>query len=291
MSNEEMATAIRDGEDQNGNLLMALWGDNSGYIAAIIGNYSGLCDVDDLWQESFIGLMSAIQHWAPENGSLFMTYASFWIRQACVRFIEKNQGIPIGKQAMIRRLHKVENEFEQSHGRSPSDAEICDLMEISENDLDELRKAENGQNRASLDEMRETDDGESYSLEPVSDEDPEGDAVDRMQHEELRSALWDEVDRLPAEQAGVLHGRYEDELTAKQVGELTGQSGQQVADIERKALAKMRTTPRTRERLMPFLDDQIRSGSLRGNGVGVFNRTWSSSTERTAIQMIEKEEE
>src|SRR5688572_27505455 len=44
---------------------------------------------EDVVQEGILGLMSAINKFDPSKGFRFSTYATYWIRQAIVRSIEK----------------------------------------------------------------------------------------------------------------------------------------------------------------------------------------------------------
>ena len=64
-----------------------------------------------------------------------------------------------------------------------------------------------------------------------------------------------------------------------------------VRHIQAKALRELRK-PRYSKRLRPFLPDadRIYSMAITGNGVGKFNRTWTSSTERAALNVIDWEE-
>ncbi len=59
------------------------------------------------------------------------------------------------------------------------------------------------------------------------------------------------------------------------------------ADARREGLRELRKPGRAK-RLKPFLEDYIDTHAYKGNGASAFNRTWSSSTERTALGLLEK---
>ena len=61
-----------------------------------------------------------------------------------------------------------------------------------------------------------------------------------------------------------------------------------IRQMERKALRALRGG-RNRKKLLPFME--VYGMALTGNGVGRFNRTWTSSTERAALKDMEWEEQ
>ena len=110
--------------------------------------------------------------------------------------------------------------------------------------------------------------------------------TDRIQEEQLRETLWATVDELPEHQSEVLRMRYLGDQTFKEISEQVGRGYQRTVQIHKEALRQLRR-PRYRKKLEPFLDREIYSSGLKGNGVGQFNRTWTSSTERAAIELSE----
>ena len=125
----------------------------------------------------------------------------------------------------------------------------------------------------------------------ASAEDIEGDAVERIQQERLKAELWDCVDSLPGQQPAVIRQRYEDGMTMEAIGREYGTSGEAVRQIHAKALRELRK-PRYAKRLRPFVpdDERIYNMGITGNGVDRFNRTWTSSTERAALDVMDWEE-
>lgn len=75
------------------------------------------------------------------------------------------------------------------------------------------------------------------------------------------------------------------------IGREYGTSGEAVRQIQAKALRELRKS-RYSKRLRPFLPDadRIYGMALMGNGVGKFNRTWTSSTERVTLDVMDWEE-
>ena len=116
--------------------------------------------------------------------------------------------------------------------------------------------------------------------------DPCEELLDRLEQEELCSVLWQCVDSLPGKQPDVIRSRYKDNMTMKQCGQFCGISEAEVRKQQLKALRSLRSGENAKK-LRPFLpeDAWIYSGALIGNGVERFNHTWTSSTERIAMEL------
>ena len=118
--------------------------------------------------------------------------------------------------------------------------------------------------------------------------DPIGEALERMQHEQLSAELWSCVDDLEPRESTVIRSRYGNEqaLTLKECGENLGVSVERVRQVEAAALRKLRT-PRYARRLLPYLEESAaRDMSLRGTGHAAFERT-GSVQERAMIRLEE----
>ncbi|MDY4692100.1 MAG: sigma-70 family RNA polymerase sigma factor, partial [Blautia sp.] len=120
--------------------------------------------------------------------------------------------------------------------------------------------------------------------------DPEEEIVEQLQQEQLKETLWATVDKLPEPQPEVLRMRYLEDQTFKKISEQVGRGYQRTVQIHNDALRQLRR-PRYRKKLDPFLDGEIYSSGLKGNGVGQFNRSWTSSTERAALKLADPEDE
>lgn len=120
----------------------------------------------------------------------------------------------------------------------------------------------------------------------ASCEDMEEDILERIQYEELCTVLWDCVDSLPEKQAEAIRARYKDDLTFKETGERIGTTAAGARQWEAKALRELRKPSRAKH-LRPFLPetDRIYSMGISGTGVGAFERTWTSATERAALKL------
>lgn len=176
------------------------------------------------------------------------------------------------------------SQWESEFGRKPTEWEICRYLDVTPVMLRQIEKDGQMGQIQSLDvPIGEEEDSSMYDLVP-STSDLENDVVERVQQEQLRDEVWKAVDSLPEEQSIIIRMRYQHGCTLKEAGKALGINVSQTKTIESKAFRELRKPSRSR-RLIPFLEDDIRSRAMSGNGVGSFQRSGMSSTERAALWM------
>ena len=138
--------------------------------------------------------------------------------------------------------------------------------------------------------LGEVSGGALHDTVPSCKDDKE-EVLNRVANEELAAVLWGMVEELPGQQSEVLKMRFKDNMKLREIGAVCGCSIDRARQIENKGLRTLRNPKRSRI-LREFLDDErIYNSALHGNGVGSFSRSWTSSTEKIAMKMIEKEQE
>ena len=291
MTNEQLAARIRAGENV-GNNMAILYDQVKDFIHAMAYKYHGQGELEDLEQEGFLALYDAIDHYEADQGVKFLTYASHWIRQRMQKYIQ-NTGSPLrlsaGRQEAIRKYRKFCTEFQAEQGCKPTEAELCRSLWITLEQLREIQYDACMTAVKSLDAPIKGAEGEediTLGELAASAADPCEELLDRLEQEELCSILWQCVDSLPGKQPDVIRSRYKDNLTMKQCGQFCGISEAEVRKQQLKALRSLRSGENAKK-LRPFLpeDAWIYSGALIGNGVERFNHTWTSSTERVALEL------
>lgn len=289
MTNEQLAIRIKAGIDVANNMLQ-LWQQNRGFIHKIVNQYKAYAEEEDLEQEGYLGLSAAVDHYNSDEGVTFIHYASFWIKQYIARYIRGNGTVrlPEFMQGRIREYNKMVQKWQQNYHRKPTDGEICHFLDFSWEMLENLKKAVQMAKIGSLDvPIGEDEDCSLYELIPGSideEEQVESMVLEKVQKEELCAVVWALVDSLTDTQAKTIRARYQDNMTFREIAEDQGVSIDMARQRERQGLRELRK-PSKSKLLRPFLpdDNRIYSMGLQGNGVGSFNRTWTSSTERVAL--------
>ena len=291
MTNEQLAVRIRAGENVGDNMAI-LYDQVKDFIHAMAYKYHGQGELEDLEQEGFLALYDAIDHYEADQGVKFLTYASHWIRQRMQKYIQ-NTGSPLrlsaGRQKAIRKYRKFCTEFQTEQGRKPTEAELCRSLWLTLEQLREIQYDACMTAVKSLDAPIKGAEGEEDTTLgelAASATDPCEELLDRLEQEELCSILWQCVDGLPGKQPDVIRSRYKDNMTMKQCGQFCGISEAEVRKQQLKALRSLRSGENAKK-LRPFLpgDAWIYSGALIGNGVDHLNQTWTSSTERVALEL------
>lgn len=296
LSNEQLVIRIKTGEDVAGNMEQ-LYNQVRRFIHVLAWKYRDSGELEDLEQEGYLALNPAIDGYDPVQGVRFLTYAEYHIRQRMRRYLQMNGSclrLPVHCLEKVQRYKCLCNAFNREYGREPSDREAAAFMGLTLEQIEDIRENACMARLGSLDSpVKGLDGGEDTTIGDMvaSAEDMEGDTVERMHQEQLKAELWDCVDSLPGQQPAVIRMRFQENMTMEAIGREYGTSGEAVRQIQAKALRELRK-PRYAKRLRPFVpeDERIYSMALVGNGAGKFNRTWTSSTERVALDVMDWEE-
>lgn len=297
MSNEQLVILIKAGEGTAQNM-ERLYSQVKGFIHTVAWRYKGLAELEDLEQEGCLALYPAIDGYDPERGVKFLTYAENWIRQRMVRYIQNSGScfrLPVHCLEDVRRYERFVSCFAAACGREPSDVEIRYYLGLTMEQVREIRADIRKASLGSLDSPVAGPDGPVAGISVTVGDlvaSPgclEEEILEKRQQEELGRELWACVDSLPGRQPEVLRMRYQKGMSLSMIGREYGTTSEAVRQIQAKALRELRK-PGFRKRLAPFLPeaDRIYGAALTGGGVSRFNQTWTSSTERVALELLEE---
>ncbi|MEW4414450.1 sigma-70 family RNA polymerase sigma factor [Clostridium sp. AN503] len=294
MTNEQLVSQIKAGEKVEENM-EALYKQVRLFIHSMALRYRESGEMEDLEQEGYLALYPAIAGYDPEQGTKFLTYAEYHIRQRMRRYLQQSGSvlrIPMGQDEKIKKYKKFCNAFQLEHGREPSERETAALMGLTLEQVREIQENASMTQLGSLDApVTGIDGGEDTTMGDLvaCPESLEDKLVEQIQGDQLKTALWGCVDALQDRQAEVIRQRYQEGMTLAEIGRQNGISPEAVRQIHTKALRELRKTKHC-SKIRPFLDEtEIYGMVLAGSGVDRFQQTWTSSTERAAFQVMDWE--
>ena len=124
---DELRTVQREGREAWQRFLLA----NVRLVQAIAHYEARRCDVnvDELFQEGFLGLAEALRRWDHAAGYRFSTYAMQWVRRRVLN-ASVDYGVPGSARTVLRarRLRALVDELTAQLQRSVTDAEIAEVV-------------------------------------------------------------------------------------------------------------------------------------------------------------------
>jgi RNA polymerase primary sigma factor len=241
-SKEEKALArrISDGDEAARNEMIE---SNLRLVVKIAKKYlhRGLA-LSDLIAEGNIGLIKAVERFAPDRETRFSTYATWWIKQSIERAVANQSRIvrlPVHVASDLGRLMRAAKSLNQTLGREPNIEEIAEEMKINARDvhnlMELLRKTYSIENSLSEDGYQ--------LLDVIRDERSEKPftVIDRFERiAEIES--W--LKTLSQAERRVISYRFglggEDPMTLDAIGKIIGVTRERIRQIETKALLKLR---------------------------------------------------
>jgi RNA polymerase primary sigma factor len=214
-----------------------------GLIVRLVGQFhcAGF-EREDMLQEGTLGLLRALEGFDPTRGCRFATYATYWIRQAIQRAIDRTGRmitLPVDLAHSVRKVDAAYDDFVSRHGYPPSLEELARGSGVSARRLGGLLACLS--EPLSLDAP--LDDAVDSSPRQVADPnavDPEEAALRQLDGEEIHT--W--IERLPETDRVVLTGRYGldgHEWSDAEFLTRHGLTRAEVRRIERRALRQLRS--------------------------------------------------
>ena len=211
-------------------------------VAGRLSMYLGYnVEYDDLVGYGVFGLIDAIDKFDYGKGIKFETYASLRIRGAILDQIRKMDWIPRSVRQKSREIEDTIVTLEARLGRTASDAEIADALNMSEDEYHRTVMKVSGTSILSLNEVWYSgDDNDSMSIGD-SIESPSSLNPDVIaEREEIKKVIVQSINELPEKEKMVIVLYYHEDLTFKEIGEVLQVSESRISQLHTKANLRLR---------------------------------------------------
>jgi len=241
----ELAVRARKGDAAAKTALVNL---NIKFVATIARQYvnQGM-ELDDLIQEGCVGLLKAMEKYDPKMGTKFLTYASWWIKQAILQNLAENNRqvrIPANRISIIEQFQKTRQSLAQEWHREPTQEEVLAELGLEEADL--VDQVSFSYHKT----MKDRDGNEGYVLDFIVNKNtpsPDAPLIAESEKQELGFVL-----KLLSEREQtilkMLYGiDYERAYTLEEVGDKLDLTRERVRQLKEKSLKSLRRLNRRKK--------------------------------------------
>jgi len=237
----ELAKRIRQNDQE---ALDTLVRSNLRFVVSVAKKYQNQgVSLSDLINEGNLGLIRAAHKFDETKGIKFISYAVWWIRQSILQALAEQSRIvrvPLNRAGTLHRIGKRASSLLQELGRQPTNLEISEGMDISEDEVAKTMMI--SQVHLSLDEDNRLLDYLPDNMNPTPDEITFEKALSEAIEESL-SSLKERESKILRLYFG-LDGA--DPMTLEDIGTLLQITRERVRQIKEKALLKLRHNSRRR---------------------------------------------
>jgi RNA polymerase sigma factor for flagellar operon FliA len=194
-------------------------------------------ELDDLVHAGVLGLVDAIEKYAPEKNVAFHLYAKHRIRGAILDSLRQLDWASRDLRKRFKSIEGLMQKLGQELGRAPTEAELAKEMHVS---IEQYRKLTmelfNAGLTAGQPHRVERPDHTSFAEATESSEQ----LPDQLfAHHELRGVLDQVIGTLPMRYQTVIKLYYDHDCTMKQIGAELGVNESRVSQIHKTALEKL----------------------------------------------------
>ncbi len=210
----------------------------------------------DLINEGNIGLIKAAQRFDETRGFKFISYAVWWIRQAILQALAEQSRIvrlPLNRVGVLHKMGKASARLEQDLGREPSNEEIAEALNISQDEVDANTQIHSS--HLSLDAPFSI--GEDNALIDVLEDTMQPAADELLHKQDLRAIIEQILDTLTTREAEVITLYFglngPKAMTLEEIGRHFSLTRERVRQIKEKALRRLQHVTRSKQ-LRDFYD-------------------------------------
>ena len=212
------------------------------YVAGRVGvGLPANIEQADLISYGIFGLIDAIDKYDQSRNIKFETYAISRIRGAIIDELRAIDWVPRSVRFKAREVEKAYTSLENKLKRPPSDAEIAEEMEISNDDLTAIYTQLSTISLVALDELMSVESGgDRLSMMETLEDTKTAGPTEAFESEEMKQILGEAVNRLPEREKIVITLYYYEGLTLAEIGTVLGVTESRICQMHTKAVLALR---------------------------------------------------
>lgn len=165
--------------------------------------------LEDIIQEGNLGLLKAIERFDWKKGFRFSTYATWWIKQAISQHVLKRKRmirLPAHAATLQKKLLQAADEFRAHMGVEPTEKELLELVDASENVVKATMFS--GRNVISLSQTTSSDPDSATLEDKIEDPEEHSSPFFNVASKELMNIVSDVLTSLSEKESAILRLRF-----------------------------------------------------------------------------------
>ncbi len=197
--------------------------------------FSGYAETDDIVNEGVIALISAIEGYDFEKGVKFETYAGIKIKGAIIDYMRKLDRVPRQIRKLSKQLDEMYAQLNSKLGRAPTNEELAEAMNLTEDQLTRLLSNTAGMITLSFEELM-YEDNLDKSISNHSET-----ADTRMYEKEKKKVIIEAIQSLSDKEREVVTMYYYEKMKYSDIAKVLGITQSRVCQIHSKAMLMLKT--------------------------------------------------
>jgi RNA polymerase sigma factor FliA len=199
-------------------------------------------DEADLISYGLLGLIGAVERFDPGRDIKFETYAVSRIKGSIIDELRSLDWVPRSVRSKAREIERVCAELENELQRAPTDEEICDELDMTQDEFHLALTQISNTSIVALDELWEISgsDGDTASLIETIEDPKARDPSRMLDLTEMKAQLARGIDALPDREKVVIALYYYENLTLREIGEVLGVTESRVSQLHTKAVLRLK---------------------------------------------------
>jgi RNA polymerase sigma factor for flagellar operon FliA len=187
-------------------------------------------DKEDLTSNGFFGLLDAIERYDPMRGIKFETYAVARIRGSILDAIRAQDWVPTTIRQKAKHYEQTVAGLENRLGRSASDEEIAEALQITVEGLNSLLNQLNAATIIPLEEFTKSETPAAQLISPTH----------YIEEAEVKATLAKAIDNLPEKERIVISFYYYEGLTLREISVILKLTEARISQLHTKAIFRLR---------------------------------------------------